>query len=187
VDTLREHDLVDEYYLMVHPIVLGHGKRLFQEGTAGTELALTDCRPAGPDVLLLIYRPANRPSRANGAQTVKLATMTSGESSMKVVVVGAGVSGLTCAVTLLEAGAEVVVWTAGAPSGTVSAVAVLPDLARADVLGIEVGLRPGRPRVRLETEQVAGTTVIHDYGHNGSGVFWSWGCATEVAGLCGLG
>jgi D-amino-acid oxidase len=42
---------------------------------------------------------------------------------MKIVVVGAGVSGLTCAVTLLEAGAEVVVWTAGAPSGTVSAVA----------------------------------------------------------------
>jgi D-amino-acid oxidase len=66
------------------------------------------------------------------------------------------------------------------------ASAVLPDLARADVLGIEVGLRPGRPRVRLEAEQVAGTTVIHDYGHDGSGVFWSWGCAAEVAGLCGL-
>ena len=65
---------------------------------------------------------------------------------MKIVVVGAGVSGLTCAVTLLEAGAEVVVWTAGAPSGTVSAVAC----------------------------------------HDGSGVFWSWGCAAEVAGLCGL-
>jgi len=48
---------------------------------------------------------------------------------MKIVVVGAGVSGLTCAVALLEAsrgsrvGAEVVVLTAGAPSGTVSAVA----------------------------------------------------------------
>ena len=40
-----------------------------------------------------------------------------------VVVVGAGVSGLTCAVALLEAGAEVRVVTAGAPAGTVSAVA----------------------------------------------------------------
>lgn len=42
---------------------------------------------------------------------------------MKVLVVGAGVSGLTCAVALLEAGAEVAVLTAAAPSGTVSAVA----------------------------------------------------------------
>ena len=45
---------------------------------------------------------------------------------MKIVVVGAGVSGLTCAVALLEASrgdAEVVVLTAGAPAGTVSAVA----------------------------------------------------------------
>ena len=66
------------------------------------------------------------------------------------------------------------------------AAAVLPDLACADVLGVEVGLRPGRPRVRLEAEQVADTTVVHDYGHDGSGVFWSWGCAAEVAGLCGL-
>src|SRR6266487_3419938 len=60
VDTLREHDLVDEYHLMVHPIVLGSGKRLFKEGAAGTDLALTDCRKAGPDVLLLILRPATR-------------------------------------------------------------------------------------------------------------------------------
>ena len=45
---------------------------------------------------------------------------------MKIVVVGAGVTGLTCAVALLEASrgdAEVVVLTAGAPAGTVSAVA----------------------------------------------------------------
>jgi riboflavin biosynthesis pyrimidine reductase len=63
VDTLREHDLVDEYHLMVHPIVLGSGKRLFKEEAAGTELALTDSRKVGPDVLLLIYRPASRPGR----------------------------------------------------------------------------------------------------------------------------
>jgi hypothetical protein len=45
---------------------------------------------------------------------------------MKIVVIGGGVSGLTCAVALLEAsrgGAEVAVLTAGAPAGTVSAVA----------------------------------------------------------------
>jgi dihydrofolate reductase len=58
VDTLREHDLVDEYRLMVHPVVLGSGKRLFKEGAAGTGLELVDSRKAGPDVLLLTYRPA---------------------------------------------------------------------------------------------------------------------------------
>src|ERR1700743_960695 len=42
---------------------------------------------------------------------------------MRIVVVGAGVSGLTCAVCLLEAGAEVQVVPAAAPAGPVSAVA----------------------------------------------------------------
>ena len=60
VETLRAHDLVDEYRLMVHPVVLGGGKRLFKDSAAVTDLTLTDCRKVGPDVLLLIYRPANR-------------------------------------------------------------------------------------------------------------------------------
>ena len=67
------------------------------------------------------------------------------------------------------------------------AAVAIPELAAAPVLGIEVGLRPGRARVRLEAEQTSGTTVIHDYGHDGSGVFWSWGCAADVVALCGLG
>jgi dihydrofolate reductase len=60
IDTLREHDLVDEYRLMLHPVVLGQGKRLFKDGAAPTDLALVDSRKVGPDVQLLIYRPANR-------------------------------------------------------------------------------------------------------------------------------
>jgi riboflavin biosynthesis pyrimidine reductase len=57
-DTLREHGLVDEYRLMVHPVVLASGKRMFKEGAAGTGLKLVDHRTVGPDVLLLTYRPA---------------------------------------------------------------------------------------------------------------------------------
>jgi dihydrofolate reductase len=60
VDTLREHDLVDEYRLMVHPVVLGQGKRLFREGAAPSDLALVDARKVGPDVQLVTYRPASR-------------------------------------------------------------------------------------------------------------------------------
>jgi dihydrofolate reductase len=60
IETLREHDLVDEYRLMVHPVVLGQGKRLFREGTTPTDLSLVEARMVGPDVQLLIYRPANR-------------------------------------------------------------------------------------------------------------------------------
>jgi dihydrofolate reductase len=58
VQALAGLGLVDEYRLMVHPVVLGRGKRLFGEGNAGTALELAESRRAGPDVLLLIYRPA---------------------------------------------------------------------------------------------------------------------------------
>src|ERR1035438_942792 len=53
VRTLAEHDLVDEYRLMVFPIVLGAGKRLFEEGTSRTTLRLLDNTPVGPDGVLI--------------------------------------------------------------------------------------------------------------------------------------
>ena len=59
VQTLAKHGLVDEYRLMVHPVVLGTGKRLFSGSAAGTDLQLVDSRKVGPDVLLLVYRPAS--------------------------------------------------------------------------------------------------------------------------------
>lgn len=49
--TLRKHGLVDEYHLVVHPVVVGTGKRLFGEDAAGTTLELLDSRKVGPDVL----------------------------------------------------------------------------------------------------------------------------------------
>jgi D-amino-acid oxidase len=59
-----------------------------------------------------------------------------------------------------------------------------PSLAGARVLEHRVGLRPGRPSVRLEAESLGhGARVIHCYGHGGAGVTLSWGCADEVAAL----
>ncbi|QIG43817.1 FAD-binding oxidoreductase [Nocardioides anomalus] len=59
------------------------------------------------------------------------------------------------------------------------ALRLVPELAGAEVLGHKVGLRPGRPEVRLERVG----DVVHCYGHGGAGVTLSWGCADEVAGL----
>jgi dihydrofolate reductase len=57
VRSLMEHDLVDEYRLLVHPIVLGAGKRLFADGMAQTVLDLVDARAFGSGVVALTYRP----------------------------------------------------------------------------------------------------------------------------------
>ncbi|MCW2675343.1 MAG: hypothetical protein JWR70_383 [Modestobacter sp.] len=60
---------------------------------------------------------------------------------------------------------------------------VVPEIAGARVLAHRVGLRPGRPVVRLETEARAAGPVVHCYGHGGAGVTLAHGCAQEVVGL----
>jgi dihydrofolate reductase len=59
VQALLEADLVDELHLMVFPVVLGTGRRLFGETSDKTDWKLTEARPVGPDgVLVLVYRRA---------------------------------------------------------------------------------------------------------------------------------
>jgi dihydrofolate reductase len=58
VQTLVEHDLVDELRLMVFPVVLGSGKRLFGDTSDKKRLELVDSKVVGEGVAILIYRPA---------------------------------------------------------------------------------------------------------------------------------
>ena len=56
IQTLIQHDLVDRYRLLVYPLVLGKGKRLFKDGTT-TTLKLVEARALSTGVTALIYEP----------------------------------------------------------------------------------------------------------------------------------
>jgi dihydrofolate reductase len=61
VQTLVDHDLADELRLMVFPVVLGAGKRLFGETSEKKALRLADSKPVGPDgVVILTYERARK-------------------------------------------------------------------------------------------------------------------------------
>jgi dihydrofolate reductase len=57
VQTLVEHDLVDELRLMVFPVVLGTGKRLYGETSDKKRLRLADSKTVGDGIAILIYEP----------------------------------------------------------------------------------------------------------------------------------
>src|SRR5258706_4967072 len=57
IQTLIQHDLIDENRLLVYPIVLGSGKRLFQEG-AQTTLKLIESKSFDSGITFLHYEPA---------------------------------------------------------------------------------------------------------------------------------
>jgi dihydrofolate reductase len=62
VQALIEHDLVDELRLMVFPVVLGSGKRLFGDTSDKKRLRLTDSKTVGDGVAILIYEPVREPA-----------------------------------------------------------------------------------------------------------------------------
>ena len=60
VQALLRHNLIDEYRIAVHPIVLGGGTQLFPQGGVSATLQLTGTRTLASGVVSLTYAPARR-------------------------------------------------------------------------------------------------------------------------------
>ncbi len=69
VQTLLEHDLVDQLRLMVFPVVLGSGKRLFADTTEKKPLRLVDSRTVGEGVAILIYNRSEDGAAESGSDS----------------------------------------------------------------------------------------------------------------------
>lgn len=65
LQTLMRHDLIDEYLLVVCPLVLGEGKRMFRDGGPNTPLTLVDSKMLGTGAMILTYRPESKTDRAS--------------------------------------------------------------------------------------------------------------------------
>lgn len=59
ISTLAEHNLIDEYRLIVYPIVLGTGKKLFSDGFPLTRFVLAESSALPSGVVINIYRPTD--------------------------------------------------------------------------------------------------------------------------------
>jgi dihydrofolate reductase len=57
IQTLMRHNLIDEYLLLIHPIVLGAGRRLFSDGGVPASLHLVDSSVSTTGVLIATYQP----------------------------------------------------------------------------------------------------------------------------------
>ena len=69
--TLIEHDLVDELRLMVYPVVLGAGERLFGETSDKKTMHLVDTQTVGDGITILTYKPVRDAERASDGASVQ--------------------------------------------------------------------------------------------------------------------
>ena len=60
IQALTARGLIDEYQLLVHPLVVGGGKRLFKEGSDRIDLRLVESKSFDSGVVLLTYQPAGQ-------------------------------------------------------------------------------------------------------------------------------
>jgi dihydrofolate reductase len=65
VRSLVRHNLVDDYVLLIHPLVLGSGRRLFADDGAFAALRLVDAKPTTTGVVIATYRHAEQAAASN--------------------------------------------------------------------------------------------------------------------------
>jgi len=70
IRSLMPHELIDEYRLLIYPLVLGHGKRLFDE-TSPTKLKLVESKTFDTGVVKLVYHRASKPGKPAPASVSK--------------------------------------------------------------------------------------------------------------------
>jgi dihydrofolate reductase len=68
IQTLMRHDLIDEFLLMIHPLVLCSGRRLFAEDSPPAHLRLVDSKPTTQGVLIATYQAAVWPCDGTGEE-----------------------------------------------------------------------------------------------------------------------
>ena len=68
VQALRRRDLVDQYVLLLHPLVLGSGRRMFPDGGPYAELRLVDAVPTTTGVIIATYRPVTAGTKEGAAR-----------------------------------------------------------------------------------------------------------------------
>ena len=64
VQTLMKRNLVDQYTLLIHPLVLGSGRRLFTDGGPFTTLRLVDAKTTTTGMTIMTYLPAEPDARS---------------------------------------------------------------------------------------------------------------------------
>jgi dihydrofolate reductase len=60
IASLMKRNLIDEYVLMIHPLILGSGRRLFTDGGAFAALKLLDSVTTTTGVVIATYQPAEQ-------------------------------------------------------------------------------------------------------------------------------
>lgn len=66
IQTLMQHDLVDRYVLLIHPLVLGSGRQLFPHQGVSTKLKLVDSKTTSTGVVIGTYQPTEPAASTNG-------------------------------------------------------------------------------------------------------------------------
>ena len=69
IRSLLPHGLIDEYLLMIYPLVLGSGQRLFEPDDHVTKLRLVDCTPTTTGVIIATYEPSVQSDDALSRET----------------------------------------------------------------------------------------------------------------------